>query len=578
MIAVRLTHGKKTLDITRYISDVKWSGAYTQAARELSFSAANNPYDDNFKRLKIENGDKVKLLNNGKVLFIGRIVTTERKGEIGTLEYKAYDHLYNLLQSTMSGRWKNKTPEYITKAVCKDFGVTTGKLAKTKTRISKYLPREKSPYTVIKNAYSKARLRTKKTYMLRMDGEKLDVVERGKMLNVVLTDKECVFESTYEEDASGVINRVKAKNDKGKVVSTTQDKKSIKKYGVKQSIINIDSGTGKSEAAAEMAGPERSASISAIGNIKCVSGYKVKIKDTAAGLVKTYLIKNDEHTFSVGIHKMKLDLFLRAVEQDAKIVVNEENVEEDEGYTKKTVNAVIYGYNATGEDARNRKLVVANNTCAAPDSVALDSKITIADTGTKYDGDTYKVTDRRQQAKFKNDKYYIGILMSKEAAKNFGEHEGKVVIARKKKSKKQQSQNTKNVAESVANPTSLAEKVADIALSYRGKVRYVFGAANAGGGVSDCSGFTMYCFSKIGKNIGRDTIAQSKAGSFVDRKALRKGDIIIFQGTWRAGPSHVGIMIDNNQFVHCSSSKKTVVTSSLTGYYIQHYHSGRRIV
>ena len=118
--------------------------------------------------------------------------------------------------------------------------------------------------------------------------------------------------------------------------------------------------------------------------------------------------------------------------------------------------------------------------------------------------------------------------------------------------------------------------VTSTALSFVGKVKYVFGAADPVGGKSDCSGFTQYCFKQNGVNIGRSSGEQARQGTPVSRNNLQPGDLVIFQNTYKAGISHVGISLGGDKFVHCCN--RGVVTSSLNeSYYSTRFHSGRRI-
>lgn len=118
--------------------------------------------------------------------------------------------------------------------------------------------------------------------------------------------------------------------------------------------------------------------------------------------------------------------------------------------------------------------------------------------------------------------------------------------------------------------------VTSTALSFVGKVKYVYGAADPVGGKSDCSGFTQYCFKQNGVNIGRSSSEQARQGTPVSRNSLQPGDLVIFQNTYKAGISHVGISLGGDKFVHCCN--RGVVTSSLNeSYYSTRFHSARRI-
>lgn len=123
------------------------------------------------------------------------------------------------------------------------------------------------------------------------------------------------------------------------------------------------------------------------------------------------------------------------------------------------------------------------------------------------------------------------------------------------------------------------KEIVETALSFVGKLKYVFGGDNIAGGSGDCSDFTQYVYSCYGINIGGTTESQYSQGVSVARDDIQAGDLILFKNTYnshyRDGVSHVGIAIGNNQFVHLSSGGCKV--SDLSGYYDEHYLDARRV-
>lgn len=123
-----------------------------------------------------------------------------------------------------------------------------------------------------------------------------------------------------------------------------------------------------------------------------------------------------------------------------------------------------------------------------------------------------------------------------------------------------------------------ADSIITFAKKYIGKVKYVFGASSPNTGKSDCSGYTQYVYKKAaGILIGRTTSEQVKKGTKVEKKNLKKGDLVFFQGTYRTGVSHVGIYIGNGKFIHCHSSGVSISKLS-ENYYAKHWLMGRRVL
>lgn len=105
---------------------------------------------------------------------------------------------------------------------------------------------------------------------------------------------------------------------------------------------------------------------------------------------------------------------------------------------------------------------------------------------------------------------------------------------------------------------------------------YAFGTSSANS--FDCSGFTHYVYKQHGINIPRSSVNQAKAGSQVSKGNLQAGDLVIFSNTYKAGPSHSGIYIGNDDFIHASSAGGEVMVSNLdSGYYSNHFSYGRRV-
>ena len=122
-----------------------------------------------------------------------------------------------------------------------------------------------------------------------------------------------------------------------------------------------------------------------------------------------------------------------------------------------------------------------------------------------------------------------------------------------------------------------ADKVVAAALAQLGKP-YVYGAT--GMSSFDCSGLTRYAYGLVGISLPHSAYAVGySSGEKVERTQLRKGDIVCFNTISDGDQSdHVGIYIGSNQFVHASSGQRKVVISSLSGYYLENFSWGRRVL
>jgi cell wall-associated NlpC family hydrolase len=99
-------------------------------------------------------------------------------------------------------------------------------------------------------------------------------------------------------------------------------------------------------------------------------------------------------------------------------------------------------------------------------------------------------------------------------------------------------------------------------------VGYPYVSATHGPSSFDCSGFTYWVTKNVmGKNIGTGLWTQVSAGTSISRSNLQPGDLVFFQNTYKAGLSHVGIYIGNNQFVHAENENTGVRVSDLNSTY-----------
>ncbi len=121
---------------------------------------------------------------------------------------------------------------------------------------------------------------------------------------------------------------------------------------------------------------------------------------------------------------------------------------------------------------------------------------------------------------------------------------------------------------------ALGHRIAATALEFRG-VPYRNGGAAPDG--FDCSGLVAYVLLRHGHAVPRQTSAQFTTGSEVDRSAVRAGDLVFFS-TVAPGASHVGIALDDDEFVHAPSSQGVVRVERLTtAYWRTRFVGARRV-
>ena len=112
------------------------------------------------------------------------------------------------------------------------------------------------------------------------------------------------------------------------------------------------------------------------------------------------------------------------------------------------------------------------------------------------------------------------------------------------------------------------------ALDLRG-VPYRNGGSDPSG--FDCSGLVQWVFARNGRALPREVRDQFLVGREVDADEVRPGDLLFFD-TGSHGPSHVGIALDRETFVHAPSTNGVVRVERYTSnYWARRYLGARRI-
>jgi hypothetical protein len=243
------------------------------------------------------------------------VYNRERVSEQGTISYSALDDLNRLLRSNGTYKFKKTTPENIVKAICKDLNIDMGTVAVTNVPIKKLIVEGENYYNIIMKAYTKAYRFSGKKYMPFMYNRKLYIIEKGQIISdFYLSDRINITSSNYSESIDSIVNKVKIFNDKGEQKGLVKDKDSISLYGIFQDVYSMEEDVNATVAAKSMlVGAEKTASIEALGNTSCISGYGVRIYDHITKLTGKFWIENDTHSWSDGNYTMNLELAFKNI-------------------------------------------------------------------------------------------------------------------------------------------------------------------------------------------------------------------------------------------------------------------------
>ncbi len=98
--------------------------------------------------------------------------------------------------------------------------------------------------------------------------------------------------------------------------------------------------------------------------------------------------------------------------------------------------------------------------------------------------------------------------------------------------------------------------------------RYKLGGTTKAG--IDCSAFVQAVYvSAFALTLPRTAREQYKASRIISSTELKEGDLVFFNT--RGGVSHVGIYLQNNKFIHASTSQGVTVSDMYDPYYMRRF-------
>lgn len=104
---------------------------------------------------------------------------------------------------------------------------------------------------------------------------------------------------------------------------------------------------------------------------------------------------------------------------------------------------------------------------------------------------------------------------------------------------------------------------------------YVYGGSTKSG--VDCSGFVCNVFKTVDTKLPRTSSEQAGSGESIALTQALPGDLVFFN-TSGSGVSHVGILIDSENFIHASTSNGVTVNRLSEAYYGSRFMFARRVL
>ncbi|MDV9656538.1 NlpC/P60 family protein, partial [Clostridioides difficile] len=546
------------------------SGDYKSPSRTLEFSIVQSASDINFQQINIPIASTVCFYVDDKEIYRGIIINRSKDSSNNSISFVSKDMGFLLTQSEVSYNFKDKLVEDIAKQVFNDNKLSIGNIPKTGVKYTKMFIGV-TGYDTIMSAYTEASKTTKKKYMIEANLDKFNVIEKGIVtLNVMFEEGSNLINTSFSESMENVKNKVLVVDQYGNKISEKVNDEIFKDVGVIMQKVIQQQENQTTDIDSEFKGIEQTCNLKGYGDVSCITGRGVKVKDSYTGLVGLFYIDTDKHNWdSSGNYEIDLDLNFQNI-MDEKTAGQDEQKEESSDFNSgegtlngREVKAEFTAYYPSNNPMEGgyyqamdgKRLVPSNNTCAAPSQLKFKTKIQVKGTGTNIDNKTYTVTDRGGVIKVVNGVYKIDILMSSEKECNkFGRRKGTIIIGD---------------GTGYTNATGKAGTVIAEAKKHLGKP-YKWG----GNGPSnfDCSGLMVYCFKKVNVNLPRTSRQQATKGKKVEKNNLQAGDLVFFHNP----VSHVGLYIGSGEYLHAPQTGDVVKISKLSGR--KDFNTARRVL
>ena len=305
----------KIWDLSKNAQSVSWDTNRTGSPGKLTTTLTQ------IESITVNNGDVLRLSEDGKLQFYGYIFTISRN-RWGEVDITAYDRL-RYLKANASYAFYNMSPEAIISQIAGDLQVPVSTLDPTGYILPSLVESDQSCLDMISDVVQKALLGTGKVYVFFDDGNGLSLREAGNMItDVVLGDKSLVTEYTATEDIdSQTYNSIKLARPNeetgGADVVIVQDSQNIGQWGFLQLYQTVDSAlntaqmTAQAQATLEYYNRElKSLKISALGVPSLRAGQMILANIERINLKQYLLLDKVSHTWESDIHTMEIEAIL----------------------------------------------------------------------------------------------------------------------------------------------------------------------------------------------------------------------------------------------------------------------------
>lgn len=296
--------GTKRSGIGELVSDLTWSGSYTDCSRKTAWSALPEALS--------ELGGAVELAVGDASVFSGRVFARSRDSLSQTFSCTAYDRGIYLKRNETSLAVRGQAPEAVTRQLCAEFGIEAGELAVTGVRLNRNFFGV-DLYRIVQTLYTLAAEQNGKKYQARFRGAKLDVVEKTLGPETLrLLPGSNLLSCDASESIEKLVTSVAVYDDQYKKIASYDSEEGYRElYGLMQQVLRASDKEDPARSAKQILednGIKTTITARCLGNRKLISGNAAVVHEPVTGTDGLFWILSDAHTWKRGVYQTTVTL------------------------------------------------------------------------------------------------------------------------------------------------------------------------------------------------------------------------------------------------------------------------------
>lgn len=303
-------------DIAPLVKEVRWSGRKGTPTRKLNVTLLDDDDSSHARAdIDVENGMLIIFYDGTTELFQG-IIMQQSQSDSKTMEFTAYDYGIYLSNNSDTFCYEGKTADQIFLDCCNRFGLKTGQVDTCYYVIPNLTKRSTTAWDVIADALGLEYQQTKTRHYVGCENGLAYLKTRSRnIVQWVIETGVNISSYTYNRSIERIRTRIKMISKENSTVSEMWKPDLESRIGVFQETVQPDESLSEAQLNDLINGmlnkkslPEKTLSVTALGQNDVISGVGVYISIPALGLNQTFYVDEDVHVFKGDSHMMQLKL------------------------------------------------------------------------------------------------------------------------------------------------------------------------------------------------------------------------------------------------------------------------------